>query len=423
LNSTLKKEWGRNKMANFIYQAKKDPQHVIEGRVEAATEKEAIEKISLLGLVPVSLRQEAAGTVIAAAPQETTVSIRSGIKLSSREVTVFSRQLASLLKSGVPILRALIIIRDQAVNPGMRTVLQNIYREIEAGAVFSAVLAQYPRAFPPLYIALVRAGENSGALPEVLFKISAYRAKQEEVVARFRMAMVYPCLMAFVGIGTVVFMLTFVMPRLTRLYKDMGQALPLPTKILISISSGLQHGWPWALAMTALVIFVLRRYNLSRTGKATLSHLQLKVPVFGNLVLKAELARFSRTLELLLRSGISILRAINVTIPVLDNEVIKSQLNSSYKELEQGGSLGRSLKNSKIIPTFMSNLLVVGEESGKLDDALNEVAASYERDTDEAIQVMSSLLEPLLILFMGLIVGFIVVAMLLPIFEMNVMIK
>ena len=410
-------------MANFIYQAKKDHQHVIEGRVEAASEKEAIEKISLLGLVPISLRQEEAGTVIAAAAQETIVAGKSRIKLSSREVTIFSRQLASLLKSGVPILKSLIIIRDQATNPGMRTVLQNIYREIEAGEVFSAVLAQYPRAFSSLFIALVRAGENSGALAEVLFKISDYRAKQEQVVARFRMAMVYPSLMAFVGIGTVIFMLTFVMPRLTRLYKDMGQGLPLPTKILISASNGLQHGWPWVLAITAVAIFILRSYSFSRSGKATFSLLQLKVPVFGNLVLKAELARFSRTLELLLRSGISILRAINVTVPVLDNEVIKAQLNASYKELEQGGSLGRSLKNSKVIPTFMSNLLIVGEESGKLDDALNEVAASYERDTDEAIQVMSSLLEPLLILFMGLIVGFIVLAMLLPIFEMNVMIR
>jgi type II secretory pathway component PulF len=411
-------------MANYIYQAKKDPQNVIEGRVEAASEKEAIEKISLLGLVPISLRPESAAAAVASeAAQPLPAAGRSAERLSSREVTVFSRQLASLLKSGVPILKALVIIRDQAVNHGMKIILQNIYRQVEAGSPFSSVLAQYPRAFPGLYIALVRAGENSGALPEVLFKISDYRAKQEEVASRFRMAMVYPCLMAFVGIGTVVFMLTFVMPRLTKLYKDMGQGLPIPTKILIFASGSLQHSWIWWLAGIAAAILIFRRWGLTRAGRSALSVLQLKIPIFGGLVLKSELARFARTLELLLRSGISILRAINVTIPVLDNEVLKSQLSASYKDLEQGGSLGRSLKNSKVVPAFMSNLIIVGEESGRLDDALTELAASYERDTDEAVRVMSSLLEPLLILFMGLVVGFIVVAMLLPIFEMNAMVR
>jgi len=409
-------------MAIYIYQAKKGPQQTIEGRVEAQSEKEAIEKISLLGLVPIHLKEDNALPVLASEPQ-LILGEKSGIRLGAREITIFSRQLASLLKSGVPILRALVIIRDQAVNRNMKTVLQSIYKEVEAGSPFSSVLSQYPRVFPALYIALIRAGENSGALPEVLFKVSDYRAKQEEVVSRFKMAMVYPVLMAVVGIGTVVFMLTFVMPRLTKLYKDMGQSLPIPTKILISTSNALQHGWFWALLIIFAVIFIFRRYSLTKTGKVTVSVIQLNLPVFGNLVLKSELARFARTLELLLRSGISILRAINVTIPVLDNEIIKTQLFSSYKELEQGGSFGRSLKNSKVIPSFMTNLLIVGEESGKLDDALTEVAASYERDTDEAIRVMSSLLEPLMILLMGLVVGFIVVAMLLPIFEMNMMVR
>ncbi|MCX5708835.1 MAG: type II secretion system F family protein [Candidatus Omnitrophica bacterium] len=411
-------------MATYIYQAKKDPQNTVEGKIEAQSEREAIEKISLLGLVPISLRED--NNVAAAETAVSQVMVpagKSGIRLSSREITIFSRQLASLLKSGVPILRSLVIIRDQATNQKLKSIVQNIYKEVEAGAVFSSVLAQYPRVFPALFIALIRAGEDSGALPEVLFKISDYRAKQEEVVSRFKMAMVYPALLAFVGIGTVVFMLTFVMPRLTKLYKDMGQGLPVPTKILIAISSGLAQGWVWALVIIVALIVLIQRYSLTKAGKITKSIIQLNLPLFGSLVLKSELARFSRTLELLLRSGISILRSINVTIPVLDNEIIKSQLNASYRELEQGGSLGRSLKSSKIIPAFMTNLLIVGEETGKLDDALTEIAVSYERDTEEAIRMMASLLEPLMILVMGIVVGFIVVAMLLPIFEMNVMVR
>ncbi len=410
-------------MATYIYQAKKDPHNTVEGKVEAFSEREALEKISLLGLVPVSLRQADPASVESAPEPMIPVGGKSTLRLNSREITIFSRQLASLLRSGVPILKSLLIIRDQATNRKLRSIVQNIYKEVEAGAVFSSVLAEYPRVFPSLFIALIRAGEDSGALPEVLFKISDYRAKQEEVVSRFRLAMVYPALMALVGIATVVFMLTFVMPRLTKLYQDMGQGLPVPTKLLIAASNGLQQGWFWGLLLILAVIVVFKRFALTGSGKAAISVLQLNLPLFGNLVLKAELARFSRTLELLLRSGISILRAINVTIPVLDNEVIKSQLSASYKELEQGGSLGRSLKNSKVIPAFMCNLLIVGEETGKLDEALTEVAASYERDTEDAIRMMSSLIEPMMILFMGLVVGFIVVAMLLPIFEMNVMVR
>jgi len=227
--------------------------------------------------------------------------------------------------------------------------------------------------------------------------------------------------MAIVGLATVVFMLTFVMPRLMRIFVNLGEKLPLPTRILISISQGLRQWWFWIILILAIIILLIRRQAKTKMGKLSLSIFKLHLPILGNFILKAELSRFSRTLELLIKNGIPILKAIDIAIPVLDNEVIKNQLRQSYKQLEQGGSFGRSLKNSKVFPLFMSNLITVGEESGKLDEALAEVASSYERDTDEAMRIMTSLLEPLMILGMGLIVGFIVVAMLLPIFEINVM--
>ena len=241
--------------------------------------------------------------------------------------------------------------------------------------------------------------------------------------SRFRMAMAYPILMATVGIGTIVFMFTFVMPRLMNLYVNMEQSLPLPTKILISLSEALNKWGLWIVVVLAIAVWIINNQLKTALGKAAFSVFKLHLPLFGKFIVKAELARFSRTLELLLKSGIPILRALEISIPVLDNEVIKNQLKRSCKELEQGGSFGKSLKAVKIFPLFMSNLIVVGEESGKLDDALSEVANSYEHDTDETIRIMSSLIEPLMILVMGIIVGFIVVAMLLPIFEINVMVK
>jgi len=404
-------------MAIYKYRAKKGPQEIIEATIEAQSEKEAIEKLSSLGYVPVHIEEYTQATT----SQEDSLENRPFAKIKSREITIFTRQLATLLKSGVPILDAINIIREQSENPNLKNILKNIHNAVKDGATFSSVLTQYRQVFSSLYIAMIRAGEDSGALSDALLRIADYRAKQEEVLSRFRMALAYPILMVIVGLSTIIFMLAFVMPRLMKIFLNMGQELPLPTRILISVSNGLRHWWLWVIL--ALFVLIIRRQAKQKAAKFFLSHLKIHLPLFGKLMLKAELGRFSRTLELLIKSGIPILKAIEVAIPVVDNEVVKERLKASCRELEQGGSFGRSLKNSKLFPLFISNLIIVGEESGKLTDALGEVANSYERDTDEAIKIMTNLLEPLMILIMGLIVGFIVVAMLLPIFEINVMVR
>jgi general secretion pathway protein F len=399
----------------YRYRAKKGPQDIIEGTIEAQSETEAVEKISALGVMPVRVEEDQALAQPFKAPP-----LQLQTKVSSRGITIFSRQLASLMRSGVPILTALNIILEQSDNPNLKSILRNIHDNVKGGGTFSGSLSQYPNVFSGLYIALIRAGEDTGGLPDALIRITDYRMKTEEMYSRLRMALAYPILMAVVGLGTVIFMLTFVMPRLMQIFTNLGEQLPLPTRILIYISNTLRHDWLWIVIILAAFILVTRRQIRTPSGRISFSIIQLHLPVFGEFILKAELARFSRTLSILLKSGIPILKAINIAMPVLGNEVIKRQLRQSYKELEQGGSFGRSLKGSKIFPLLMSNLIIVGEESGKLEEALAEVASSYERDTDEAMRVMSSLLEPLMILIMGLIVGFIVVAMLLPVFEMNI---
>ena len=413
-------------MPTYHYKAKKGTE-AVEGRIEADSEKAAVEKLSLSGHLPLRVEledgsQETSGNGLKPFPANPAkIPVKSKGRVQSKEITLFSRQLASLLKSGVPILKALDIILEQSENPYLKYVLGNIHREIKEGSTFSSAFQNYPKIFPAIYIAIIRSGEDSGSLPDALLRISDYRAKQEEIVSRVRMALAYPVLMAVVGAGTIIFMLTFVMPRLLRLFSNMGQRLPLPTRVLMALSSGLRQWW-WLiiLVLVGVVLFVRSRLKTEQ-GRMFWSALELKLPLFGRFILKAELSRFSRTLELLIKNGISILRAIDVAIPVLNNEIIKKQLKESYKDLEQGGSFGRSLKKSKLFPPFMSNLIIVGEESGRLEGALSEIASSYERDTDERIKTMANLLEPLLILGMGLVVGFIVMAMLLPIFEINVM--
>lgn len=405
-------------MAIYKYRAKKGPADIVEGTIDAHSEAEAVEKINQLGFTPVRIEKPAT----AFEPQAAALN-RTLFMIKAREITIFSRQLASLLKSGVPILNSLNIISEQSENPNLKLMLRDIHNAVKNGATFSSTLSVYPNVFPALYIAMIRIGEDTGKLSDVLLRIADYRQKEEEMFSRFRMALAYPLFMALVGIATVVFMLTFVMPRLTGLFVNMGQELPLPTQILISVSNALRFSWFWIVLVLAIAIMLIKRELKTKAGKISFGVLQLRLPLFGKFVLKAELARFCRTLELLIRNGIPILRAIDIAVPVLDNEIIKSQLRQSYKELEQGGSFGRSLRSSKIFPLFMSNLISVGEASGEIDDALSEVASAYERDTDEAIRVISSLLEPVMILGMGLIVGFIVVAMLLPVFQINIMMR
>lgn len=328
-----------------------------------------------------------------------------------------------MLKAGMPILRAFSVISEQSDNSQLKAVLFDIHHAVKEGVPLSAALSRYPSIFPPLYVAMVRTGEDSGALSEVLFRIAQYRRAQEEAFSRLRNAMTYPCLMALVGIGTIIFMLSFVMPRLSGIYENMGQKLPLPTRILLSTSSFLQHWFLFLILAAAVLSFIIWRQAHTKKGRLAFGKFMLRLPIFGPLIIKAELGRFCRTLELLLHSGLPILRALTIAVPVFENEFIKEHLSGCYKDLEQGGSFSSSLKSSKIIPPFMSNLISVGEESGRIDEALKEVADSYEHDTDDAMRVATSLLEPLLILGMGLIVGFMVIAMLLPIFEINYMFK
>ena len=403
-------------MPTFKYHAKDGPKDV-HGALEARSKEDAVERINQLGLLPVRVEAQASSGKKSAADARHIFAPR----VRSKDVTIFSRQLASFVKSGVPILRGLSIIAEQSENPAFKSVLAKVHAEIKEGTSFSETLKKFPKIFPPLYVAMVNSGESSGNLHEVLLRIADYRQKQEAIMTRVRSALAYPILMTIVGGGTIIFMLTFVMPRMMRIFERMEQELPAPTQVLLTLSQWLQAGWLWLLAGGVIGVVLYKRGTKTNVQKALMSRLKLKLPLVGAFVYKSELAQFNRTLELLVKSSISILRALKIAIPILDNTVIQDELLKSYKDLEEGSSFGKSLEQSNLFPKFMTSLIVIGEESGRLDEALAEIAGTYERETDETIKVMTSLLEPVLILLLGLIVGFIVSAMLLPIFQINMM--
>jgi len=407
-------------MGLYRYKAKKGPEDIITSVISAASKDEAIDKISKMGYMPILV--EDAGSE--GQQSQKKQGLLSG-RIKSKQLTVFSRQLSILLKSGVPILKALTILAEQTPNHYLRNILNNIRRQVKDGNTLSSALSRHPKVFSQLYISLVRAGEESGTLEVALLRIAEYRYKQEQIFSSIRTALTYPVLMALVGTGTIIFMLTFVLPRLLSIFVRLGQELPWPTKVLIAISNFLTQKWMFAILILAVILIaiIFKWFNSSKTGKLFISYAKLHSPIFGGIFLKAELARFSRTLELLLKSGIQLLSAIDKSIPTINNEIISDELKKAYKAIEQGESFGATLDKCKIFPKFMVNLISVGQESGRIDEALEELAFTYENETDEAIKIMTNLLEPLMILVMGVIVGFIIICMLLPVFQLNLMIK
>jgi len=402
-------------MKKFRYQAKKKPGEFVEGVLMAESQDEAIDKINTLGLFPLEVHEE-----IASESRKTAVSrISSATKVSSRDIMMLYRQLAKMTQSGIPILRAIGFISEQAAHSGMRQVLEDIQTKVGQGENFSQALRGYPAIFSSFDLAMIAAGESVGKLNEALLQLAKYRGDQQALVSRVRGALAYPLFMLVMGVLTVSFMLTYVIPQFSRFFLDLGQNLPLPTQILIGISSWLQAYWFWIFLFVVFAVLMLRRIMRSEKEKIILDQWMLKIPLIGNLILKVEIARFSRSLEILIKNKMQVMNAIAIVIPIVQNQSIRSELEKSRQLMEQGGYLSEGLQQSNMFPKFVQHLIRTGEESGRLDESLAEIADWYESEIDETVKLTTSLMEPLVILVVGFLLGLIVIAVLMPVFSMN----
>ena len=399
-------------MKTYIYTAKKRNAETVNGKINANSQDEAINIINQLGLLPVFVTEQET--------KKNSKKIVIARKVRAKEVYVFSKQLVNLLRAGVSLLKALTIIEEQTANQYFRKVIYYIAQGVRNGKSFSECISEYKNIFPYLYVTMVRAGEESGNLQEMLANVAKHLHRQEEITSKIRMAMAYPVFMAVVGIATICFILTFVLPKMSSLFETMGDALPLVTVILINTSVFLSKWWTWVIIIVLSLFLGFQQWGKTKIGRFASGKAMLKLPFFGELVLKSELARFSQTLLLLIKSGIPIVRALGISIPVLKNDLIKLQLKKCEQEIVAGGSFGETLKGASEIPVMMGHLISIGEESGSLNDVLAEVAETYEQEIDEKIKMTTTLLEPVMILVVGIVVGFIVFAMLLPIFQVDV---
>jgi len=408
-------------MAKFSFKAKKGPQQIIEDVVEADNLDKAVEKITALGYVPIDVSLYKPLKIKPSVKKKNILSFHQRVPLS--ELITLTRQLYDLLDSGVPLLRALNISLQQGTNPHLKKVLLQIYNVVKDGGLFSDALAQHSNIFSPLYINMVKAGEISGNLDVVLDRLATFLEKDSETRTKIQSSLIYPSLILGVGVITIFILLTFVIPRLTEMFEDLSANLPLPTVILIGVSDFLSRFW-WILVTVVLVgVFYFKNFASSPKGKLQIDRLKLKIPILGSFIQHIEIARFARTLSTLLESGVVIVSALESVSDLLDNAVLKKEAHEIARQVSSGTSLSEALKTSTFFPPIAQNMISVGEEAGRLEESLLKLAVSYEKKADVLTKKLTSMLEPLLIVFIGLVIGFVVISMLLPIFEMNSIIQ
>ncbi len=400
-------------MPSYFYKAKKDAINAITGQISAQNEEDALEMINQLGLIPVSIEESNAEGVLFRDIRE--------VKVKGKELYLFSKQLANLLKSGVTLLKALEVLSEQTKTVYFSKVLDDISIGVKSGRSFSACLEDYPSIFSPLFVAMVRAGEEMGKLQKMLNSVADFLKAQEEFSSKVRSAMVYPLFMLVIGVSTVIFILTFVMPKMAVIFAGAGQALPLPTRIVMSISQYFKAYGLGTIIVGAIIFLGFNRWRSTTRGSIIIGQFLLNLPWIRDFVLKVDLARFTRTLSLLLESGLTIIRSIEMATPTMHNPQLKMDLHLCIQSLAGGENLGTCLSRSSLIPPMMVQLITVGEESGSLQESLRDIAESYESDINETTKMITTVLEPVLILAVGAVVGLIVFAMLLPIFSMDLM--
>ena len=412
-------------MPAFRYVAKRGPQDVIEGVIEAENRLGVLSHLTALGYTPVrineALAKPAAEAPARPKPRAAEGRRGGGTRVPVRHLNQFTRQFASLMRSQVPLLRALGILKDQTPHPALQRIIEAIGGDIRQGDTLSGALAKHPTVFSELYVNLTYSGEVAGMLDQVLDRLAEQADRDEALRSKIQSAMAYPLFVGVVGLGTVVFLLTFVLPRLLKLFRTFGGELPLPTRLLLTLSGWCQSGWFWGLcaALALALAGALRSPVVKRWAIA--DRVSLRLPAVGSLVHQLELARFARSFGLLLNHGVPILRAIDVAIPVVRNRVIRQQLERLPAGLKDGNSLAACLKTlTGAVTPFVVHTVAVSEEGGKVGEALVEVATYYDREIERSLHMLASLLEPMMVLAVGAVVGIIVMAVLLPIFEMSV---
>jgi type II secretion system protein F len=400
-------------MPTFQYKAKTRAGEVVTGTLPAADRRLALAQLGRMGYYPLAV--EAAGEKTGpAAPGG-----RWRRRLGSADVLMFTRQLSTLLRSGMSLSQALGALERRSQKKAMAAVLGQLRADIVQGESLSGALARHPRLFGRFYVNLVKAGEASGALDEVLSRLARHQEQVAEVREKVVSAMIYPLIVLTVGIGTIIFFMTFVVPRFAQMFKELGRVLPLPTRILIGVSDAFVSWWWIGALLVVAGVIVVRQRARTVEGRLAMDAMKLRLPVFGRIVTANAFAQFARTLATLLENGVPVLTALQIVEETMTNAVIAREIREARARVTDGTSISQPLARGKIFPPLLIDMLAVGEESGEVVAALKNIAETYEQELSRLLRVFTTLLEPAIILFMAVVVGAIVLSVLTAVFDIS----
>ncbi len=340
-------------------------------------------------------------------------------KVDQISVVIFTRQLSTMISSGLPLVQSLDILSSQIEDKNLRGIVGEIKEKIEGGSRFADSLKDYPQCFDALYVNLVVAGEEGGLLDTVLSRLSVYMEKSMKLKKKVKSAMIYPISIIVVAIAVVMVLLVFVIPVFETMFKDMGASLPTPTQIVVNLSRMVKSSIHYMIGALVLFIFLFKKYYKTENGKRKIDGLVLKLPIFGILTIKASVARVTRTLATLLSSGVAILEALTIVAKVAGNKVVEESLVVARARISEGRSMSEPLEESGVFPPMVVQMIQVGESTGALDSMLNKIADFYEEDVDNLVTNLTAMMEPMIMMFLGVILGGLVIAMYLPIFKLG----
>jgi len=340
-----------------------------------------------------------------------------GPRVKPGELAVLSRQFATMVTSGVPLLRALVVLRDQTDNPLLTATFEQMRLDVEGGDSLSEAVSRHPAVFDRLFVSMIRSGEAAGALDLVLMQLATTLERSAAMRQKIRSAMAYPIAVLFMVLLVIVAMLTFVVPQFASIYADLGGSLPLPTRVLVGLSDVFSKQFPIVVVTIAVLGTVLSRWKRTESGTYHWDAMKLRLPLVGNLLLKSSMARFGRTMSVLTKSGVPVLETLQITSDTLGNEVLSSALLETREAVRRGEQIAPSLDRAGLFPAMVIQLVAVGEEAGALDRMFDTIGRSYEEEVETAVAGFAALIEPLLMAFIGVVVGAMVVALYLPMFR------
>ena len=341
-----------------------------------------------------------------------------GGKVNSKQISIFAKQFGTLLKAGVPVAAGLDILYRQTENKKLREALETVYIEVQKGTQVSTAIKYHPNIFPSLMVNMIESGEATGNLDNIMDRLAIHYEKEAKINSRIKGAMIYPMALSVISVVIVIFLITVILPTFTEMFTGSGVELPLPTRVLMGISDFIRYYWYVVIGVLALISFLVKRFISSPGGRYWFDALKLKLPIVKGSMDKIVTARFTRTLGSLLRSGIPLINALELAGGVTGNVVIEGKINIIANEVERGETLGNALKRTPTFGPMVVSMIQIGEESGSLDQMLDKSADFYEQELEDAIDRLLKLMEPLLIVVMAVVIGFIVIAMALPMFDM-----